>query len=423
MQGVLRIFRPAKQNRNFATIWASQLISTLGDRVHHVALAALVFQLTDSLTKTGLALVATALPDLLLGMVAGVAVDRFDRRLIMVATDLLRVPLVALIPFLAYRSLPLAFVDLFLVNTLSIANRPAANAIIPTIVPPDDLPAANSLSSISDNTSDIIGYPVAGAVIGVFSAWLGWKQGLQAAFIFDAATFLISGLLVMTARTPAFTRVRAGVKTIWIDLAEGINFVRSSRVLRSNTFVMLLGPLMLGAATPLLVGYAWNVLGGGEWEYAMLGTGISAGSILGGLWLGAAQRIRPGLTIIFGLALMGIGVMATAVVGQLWLAMTTIAISGFGSMMVLIPSVTLVQLHTPEPLLGRVFSVRSTLIFGAIILSNAVGGWAGQRFGVRESFFACGLMLVVSTLVALLFPSIRGVDFTPVASAEASLTD
>ncbi|HVX29264.1 MAG TPA: MFS transporter, partial [Nitrolancea sp.] len=230
-------------------------------------------------------------------------------------------------------------------------------------------------------------------------------------------------LMVMTARTPAFTRVRAGVASVWLELVEGVNFVRSSQILRSNTLVMLLGPLMLGAATPLLVGYAWNVLDGGEWEYAMLGTGISAGSIIGGLWLGAEQRLRPGLTIIFGLALMGVGVMATAVVDRLWLAMATIAFSGFGSMMVLIPSVTLVQLHTPEPLLGRVFSVRSTLIFGAIILSNAVGGWAGQEFGVRESFFACGLLLVVSTLVALLFPSIRGVDFTPAATAEASLTD
>jgi MFS family permease len=85
--------------------------------------------------------------------------------------------------------------------------------------------------------------------------------------------------------------------------------------------------------------------------------------------------------------------------------------------------VTLVQLHTPEPLLGRVFSVRSTLIFGAIILSNAVGGWAGEHFGVRESFFACGLLLVVSTLVALLFPSIRGVDFAPVSAAEAGFSD
>ncbi|HEX3721785.1 MAG TPA: MFS transporter, partial [Nitrolancea sp.] len=260
-------------------------------------------------------------------------------------------------------------------------------------------------------------------IIGMFSAWLGWREGLQAAFLFDSGTFLVSGVLVISARTPAFTRVRAGLSTIWSDLVEGIRFVQSSPVLRANTLVMLLGPLMLGAATPLLVGYAWNVLGGGEWQYAMLGTGISAGSIVGGLWLGTQERLRPGITIVAGLALMGVGVMATAAVHVLWLAMATIAISGVGSMMVLIPSVTLVQLHTPEPLLGRVFSVRSTLIFGAIILSNAVGGWAGEEFGVRESFFVCGLLLFVSTLVALVFPSVRSVDFSPTVVTETGATD
>ncbi len=423
MRRRLRAFDPLRQNRNFSAIWASQLISTLGDRVHHVALAALVFQLTGSLTKTGFALVATALPDLLLGLISGVVVDRLDRRVVMITTDFLRVPFVALVPFLAYYSLPLAFVDLFVVNTLSIANRPASNAIIPSIVPPEELTAANSLASVSENTSDIIGYPLAGVVIGVFAGWLGAKQGLQAAFAFDALTFLISGLLVITVKTTALQRIQAGIASVRTELLEGIRFVRSSPVLRANTLVMLLGPLMLGATTPLLVGYAWNVLGGGQWEYAMMGTGISAGSIAGGLWLGTENRIRPGVLIVSGLALMGIGIMATAMVDHLWMAVATIAMSGVGSMMVLIPSVTLVQLHTPEHLLGRVFSVRSTLIFGAIILSNAVGGWSGQQFGVRQSFFACGALLFVSTAVAALFPSVRSVGLAPNIPPQPEFTD
>jgi MFS family permease len=423
MHGRLRAFDPLKQNRNFAAVWGSQLISTLGDRVHHVALAALVFQLTGSLTKTGLALVATALPDLLLGLIAGVVVDRVDRRTVMVTTDFLRVPLVALVPVIAYHSLPLAFVDLFLVNSLSIANRPAANAIIPSIVPAEELTAANSLSSISENTSDIIGYPLAGVVIGIFAGWLGTRDGLQAAFAFDAFTFFVSGLLVLTIKTPALARVQSGLASIRTEVVEGIRFVNSSPVLRANTLVMLLGPLMLGATTPLLVGYAWNILGGGQWEYALMGTGISAGSIAGGLWLGGEDRIRPGVLIVAGLAIMGVGIMATALVSSIWIAVATIAVSGVGSMMVLIPSVTLVQLHTPERLLGRVFTVRSTLIFGAIIISNAVGGWAGQQFGVRQSFFACGALLFVATAVAALFPSVRAVGFASSVSPEPGFTD
>lgn len=423
MQRRLKAFDPLTHNRNYATVWASQLISSLGDRVHHVALAALVFQLTGSLTETGLALVVTALPDLMLGLVAGVIVDRVDRRIVMVVTDFLRVPLVALVPVIAYHSLPLAFADLFVVNSLSIANRPASNAIIPSIVPAGELTAANSLSSISENTSDIIGYPLAGVMIGIFSGWLGTRNGLQAAFAFDALSFFVSGSLVLTIKTTAFARLQGGISSLRSDVVEGIRFVRSSPVLRANTLVMLLGPLMLGATTPLLVGYAWNVLGGGQWEYAMMGAGISAGSILGGLWLASEHRIRPGVLIVAGLAFMGVGIMATALVSHLWMAVATIALSGVGSMMVLIPSVTLVQFHTPEHLLGRVFTVRSTLIFGAIIISNAVGGWSGQEFGVRQSFFACGAFLFFATAIAALFPSVRGVDLTSMTVPNAELSD
>ncbi len=423
MRRRLRALDPIRGNRNFAAVWASQLISTLGDRVHHVALAALVYQLTGSLTKTGLALVATALPDLLLGLVAGVVVDRVERRVVMVVTDFLRVPLVLLVPVIAYHSLPLAFADLFLVNTLSIANRPAANAIIPSIVPTDELNAANSLSSISENTSDIVGYPLAGVLIGIFAGMLGTRDGLRAAFAFDALTFFVSGCLVLTIKTTVVERVQTGLSSIRAEVAEGIRFVRSSPIIRANTLVMLIGPLMLGATTPLLVGYAWNILGGGQWEYAMMGAGISAGSIIGGLWLGSEERLRPGLLVVGGLAMMGVGIMATAVVSVIWIAVLTIAISGFGSMMVLIPSVTLVQLYTPEHLLGRVFTVRSTLIFGAIIISNAVGGWAGQEFGVRQSFFACGALLFVATAVASLFPSVRSVGLTADVTPEPGFTD
>ncbi len=423
MERRLKAFEPLRGNRNFTAVWLSQLISTLGDRVHHVALAALVYQLTGSLTKTGLALVATSLPDLLLGLFAGVIVDRLDRRVVMFTTDFLRVPLVLLVPAIAYFSLPLAFLDLFIVNTLSIINRPAGTAMIPSIVPAKQLTAANSLQSVGQNTSDILGYPLAGVLIGVFASLLGTRDGLQAAFAFDAFTFLVSGILVLMLKTRPIERIQSGMASIRAEMIEGIQFVRSSQVLRANTLVMLMGPLTLGATTPLFVGYAWNILGGGQWEYAMLGTGISVGSIIGGIWLGGETRIPTGALVVTGLAVMGVGIMATSLVSYLWLAVPLIAIAGLGSMMVLIPSVTLVQLHTPEHLLGRVFAVRSTLIFAAIIISNAVGGWAGQQFGVRISFFGCGALLFAGTIAAAMFPSVRSVGAEPVSAPQPGLTD
>ncbi|MBX6342416.1 MAG: MFS transporter, partial [Thermomicrobiaceae bacterium] len=185
-------------NRRFAALWASDLISTLGDRVHRVALATLVYQLTGSLTETGIAFVATALPDLLLGLVAGVYVDRWDRRRTLVLCDLLRVPLVVAIPFVANVSLALVYLILFVLNSLSVVFRPAKTATIPAVVEADDLNAANALSSVSENVSDIVGYPLAGALLGTIAAIAGERAGLTLAFGFDALTYLLSALLILT---------------------------------------------------------------------------------------------------------------------------------------------------------------------------------------------------------------------------------
>src|SRR5690606_13499158 len=105
---------------------------------------------------------ATALPDLLLGLVAGVYVDRWDRRRILILCDLLRIPFVLLIPIVAYSSLAGVYLLLFVVNTLTIVFRPAKTALLPSVVAPRELNAANSLSSISENVGDVVGYPLAG---------------------------------------------------------------------------------------------------------------------------------------------------------------------------------------------------------------------------------------------------------------------
>lgn len=408
-----------RRNRDFAALWGAELFSTLGDRVHRVALAALVYRLTGSLTETGIAFVATALPDLLFGLAAGSFVDRWDRRRAMIVSNLLRVPAVVLIPVVAHVHLWLVYLILFWVNTLALVFRPAKTALLPSIVKSDELHAANSLNGIMENTADVLGYPLGGILVSTASVWFGSEQGLAAAFIFDGLMFVVSALCIASIRPRgAPLESDAVTSSIWHDMREGVAFTWRQPLVRANTAVMLLGPLTLGATFPLLVGYAWEVLGGGEWEYSMLGTGISVGSILAGFWLTSLSSVRTGLSVVVGLVVMGLGVMGTAMVSHLWLAVALMAISGMGSMMVLVPSVTLVQRHTPDRLLGRVFAVRSTLIFAAMIITNAVGGVAGERFGVRESLFFCGSALVALVLLASVFPSVRASDTPPMLADE-----
>lgn len=415
--------RLLRQNADFAALWAADVTSTLGDRVHRVALAALVFQLTGSLAETGVAFVAAMLPDLVLGLFAGVVVDRHDRRRVMLACDLLRAPLVIALPLAAFLWLPAALAILFLVNALTIVFRPAEQALIPSVVPRGDLQEANALTQISGNLSDIAGYPLGGLIVGVLGHWLGMHAGLTSAFVLDALTFLGSAAFVATVRPRWEAPPAPARRSVWLDLREGFSFVRQSPPVRTNTLVMLLGPLTLGAETPLLIGYAWEVLERGSWGYGMLGAGISFGSILGGIWVGGHRDRLPGYIVVAGLMVMGAAIAVTAAVANLWLAVTALAVLGVGNAMVLIPSVTLVQQLTPPQLLGRVFSLRTTLIFGVLIASNAAGGWAGSVFGVRQTLAVCGALLVAGAAAAALSPSARTLQPQPPAPTGAEVFD
>ncbi len=399
--------RLLRDNRNFLLIWLADFVSSLGDRVHQVAMAALVYTVTGSLTQTGIAFVATALPDLVLGPFAGVLVDRWDRRTILIACDVLRIPPVLLIPFIADQAIVIVYILLFTVNAVSVVFKPARRAIVPAIVPPRDYHTANSLGSVSENSSDIIGYPLGGGLLLLFGYLLSQEAAVAIAFTFDALTYLVSAILIFSMRVDPAGEIAKTGQTVWKDVTEGITFVWNHRLVLANTLVTLLGPIALGASTPLLVGYAWDVLSGGEWEYSLIGAAISIGTVLGGLWLGRRERVNTGIVVLSGLALMGISVTATALVSSLIPALLFIAVSGFGSALVLIPGVTLVQDHTPDNLLGRVFSLRTTLFYSAIVFSTFIGGWAGDQFGTRPALFVCGIILTVSVVLAGLIPSVR----------------
>jgi MFS transporter, DHA3 family, macrolide efflux protein len=394
-------------NRNFALLWIADFVSSLGDRVHQVAMAALVYTATGSLTQTGIAFVATALPDLVIGPFAGVLVDRMDRRRVLIAADLCRVPLVLLIPFVVELHIGLVYLLLFLVNAVSVIFKPARRAIVPSIVRPREYNTANSLSSVSENSSDIVGYPLGGGMLLVLGGLLGTQSAIIVAFAFDAVSYLVSGLLIWAIAVERAGEIAKVGRTVWSEFKEGVVFVWNHRLVLANTLVTLLGPIALGASTPLLVGYAWDVLDGGEWEYSLIGAGISTGTVLGGLWLSTKERVPTGMVVVSGLALMGASVTTVALVESLWPAVVLIALSGFGSALVLIPGVTLVQDHTPDSLLGRVFSLRATLFYSAIVLSTFIGGWAGDRFGTQTSLLVCGIILMVSVALAALVPAVR----------------
>ena len=191
-------------NGSFSALWAGQLISLFGDRLNQLALVAVVAISTGSALATGLVFFAATLPNLLLSPIAGTFVDRWDNKEVMVVSDILRGALVLVLPLAAITNIVLVYPLIFLVTTISVFFRPARVAILPRIVPEEDLLSANSALWVGETFADVIGYPLA----GIFVLVLG--SAVPLAFWVDSATYLASAGLLATIVVQARRAPRGG---------------------------------------------------------------------------------------------------------------------------------------------------------------------------------------------------------------------
>src|SRR5512138_3892714 len=176
------------RNRNFSLMWTGQLISTMGTALSSLAASIYVFRLTNSALSVGLMLMATAAPSLLVGLFAGVFVDRFDRKKIMIAADLLRAVLVVLIPFLVPLNVIWLYIIIMLTSAIGQFFDPAHESVLPEVASDEELAAANSLMAISSFGSTAIGFAASGLIAS--AADISW------AFYLDAVSFLFSAICI-----------------------------------------------------------------------------------------------------------------------------------------------------------------------------------------------------------------------------------
>ncbi len=277
---VLGPYEPLATNRPFVALWIAQAISLIGDRLHQVALAILVLGLTGNVALVGLVFIAGTLPRLVVGPVAGVYVDRYDRRTVMIVTDLLRAGLVLLVPVAALAS-PLLTIPLtFAITSLALAFRPAKLATIATIAP-DHVGEANSAVQIADALADLAGYPLAG-IVTVLLAPVLWV-----AFVADALSYLASALLLRLL--PACPVEGDAPKATFLsDLFDGVWFIRADREILEHTVLNVASVQgVLAVGTSLLVVYAHDVLRDGLLPYPSSYSGLLLSAGIGGL-VGAA---------------------------------------------------------------------------------------------------------------------------------------
>ncbi len=394
-------------NPAFSAMWLGQIISSLGDRVHQVALVFLVAAATNnSPLAFGLVFAAVTLPSVVVGPFAGTLVDRWDRKRVLIGSDLLRAAIVALIPAANGLHVSVVVVLVFALASVSAFFRPARSAALPQVVPDEDLITANSAMWVADTASDLFGYSLG----GLFVAFLGSQ--LTLAFWVDSASYLASAVLVAAVVIPPLAHSSAEAHaSVRSDLMDGWRFLRAETVLFATTIQACVAEYGLGALTALsplvILGLQAQDLEKAT-AYGLFEMVIGLGLVAGGLVIGGvADRLPRGQSIVVAFIVVGTTIALLGVTDNLFLALILGALGGVANVTFVIPSQTLFQQRTPGNMLGRVVAMRLAMVNAALALAMVTSGGLAQVVGFRPVLIACGALTFVAGLAGAFNKAIR----------------
>jgi len=398
----------------FAAFWVAQTISLFGDRLNQVALAVLVYNVTNSPLATGLVFLAATLPNIVLGPVAGTFVDRWEHKRVMIASDLIRAVLVVAIPFAAAANVYLVYPLVFLVTTVSLFFRPAKVAVIPRIVQADDVMAASSATWTADTLADLMGFPIA----GLFVAFLGSQATqLALAFFADSATYILSAVLLATIVLTPITRhathaAQGAFHAFFDEVADGWRFLRTRAPLIQNTLISAVAQMTSGVTLGLTVVFARDALDGRFIAYpanfAAIETAIGVGNLVGGLVVGAiGAHLRKGWLVVAGFTVMGFSTVLFGLTNNVLIALTLATIIGIANLVYIIPTQTIFIEQTPNELMGRVVAFRSSLVYGAMTFAMGISGILAESIPVGLVIAGFGAMTALGGLIGAILPAVR----------------
>jgi Na+/melibiose symporter-like transporter len=296
------------RNRNFALVWCGGLVSLTGDWVLVAGLPLVVYQMTGSTLALGFTAMAGAAPRLLVGSIAGVFVDRWDRRWTMLVADLLLG--LTLLPLLTVSSADQLWLIVLVLIVESVIVQfylPAEGALLPRLVGQDHLVSANALNGLTVNVARLIGPPLGAVLVAV--------SGLGGIVMVDALSFFAAAVLLLFMSLDAMPRLASGTKRIaavWREWLDGFRLVQTRTTPRILFLFLALTGLGEGAMRTLFVAFNTRILHGNELTYAALVSAQAVGGLLGSLVLGQLFRnIAPAR--LLGLGALGLGLIDACV--------------------------------------------------------------------------------------------------------------
>ncbi len=391
------------RNPDFRRIWAAEVISDAGSFVTFIALAVYVHELTGETFAVGLALALRGIPWVTIGPLAGVIVDRIDRRLVMIVCDLARALLVGLLPFTteAWQAYTISFAS----GCFSPAFRPARLALLPLVAPGPSYLRAVAVSEVSHQVLHTLGPALGGAVV--------LAVGTRQAFVLDAATFLVSAALILGVRARGEARGRPrSVRDVLVELEEGMRFLGKDRLLRTLVAARALDLLTLGdGAVALLLIYV-SSLGRGSGSFGLALAAAGLGAVVGTVILG---RRRPGTPRRYALVAVAAGSAIHLLFLQrppyLWL-LVVLAIGAIPVAALTLYVSMFIAERVPDSARGRVFALTGAIFEAGDVLGSLLFAALGARIGPAPALATGGALgaLAVGGMVAFAFPLLRASD-------------
>ena len=406
--GHRRLFRKP----SFVLLWSGQTVSIFGDAFFNLAVMWVIWSETQSTLQTAVIQAVWHIPDVLFAPLAGVFADRWDRKAIMVTTNVAAAAVVGAVVLIVVvvGHLPpvVAFVAIFKLNGLTTFMNPARASVMPSVVGRDLLTTAQGLFSTARETAALAGSAAAGLLIAATNAvW---------ALAVDAASFVFASLCVAFARLPGRTarpaasngiRLRLSPRSVARDLREGWRTASGLPVVRA---LLWLGVLInvgsfVGPLWPALV---QERLGGGAGSYGVLLAAAAAGGMTGGLVAGPLERrLGAGRVLASGWGLAGACTLGIA--GSTWLSVTMVLefVEAAALTAGMVANGAIVITAVPEEYRGRVFGMVRSLSVILIPASALAGGWIAEFVEIWIMFAAAGAIVLALALLAWANPNVR----------------
>jgi MFS family permease len=398
------------RNRPFFLVWLAQLISQSGDYIFDVALLWFVLQETHSAFAVAVVVTGAILPSVLLGPFLGVYVDRWDRRKTLVATNIgqgVVVAALSVVVALGHASLPVVFVVVLLLGVGFTIVRAATSAYVPSVVPPDDLPPANGLLSLSGSLNQVVGLGIGGA----FVALLGVTLPIE----YDAISFFAAAvLLVLIPRIrPTAASAPVAPTTFREEFVEGFAFIRKNRFLLEIIAIGVLVNFFGNGLSALFAPYTQFVLHAGVVVYGLLGAILAVGSLVGAGIMGKVNmHTTAGKYLFAGGITLGPLLLALGLTTSIPVAFVVMALFGVALAVTNLPISVAMQAKIPGRLLGRVSATFGALVTATSPAGPLFAGWFAQTWSVAAFFVLSGIvMTVVIGVGALTMRSLRTLQY------------